>query len=203
MYVIAAIAAGVLIGRIRGGRVRTIATADLRGVSFLAVGAAIQVVGVLFVSGGAGIALLVLSYGFIGAFTAVNLHRSGMGVVLVGLAMNALVIGINGGMPVRSEAIVAAGIAEHDEIDDLEIGGKRHLEDEDDTLTFLGDIIPVPIPFAKLSQVISFGDLVLVVGVADVIANLMRPRRPHERAIQPEREASASPDSDSEHEASP
>jgi hypothetical protein len=109
-----------------------------------------------------------------------------MAVIAVGIALNALVITVNSGMPVRRDAIVAAGIADDRAIDDIDFGTKRHLEEPDDRLMFLGDIIPVPV----LEEVLSFGDLVLAVGVADVLASLMGSRRRPE----PESESSPTPD---------
>jgi hypothetical protein len=111
-----------------------------------------------------------------------------MGVVFVGIALNVLVIGVNGGMPVRDDAIVAAGIVPREEIDALDFGSKRHRETDDDRLTVLGDIVPVP--FAE--EVLSFGDLAMSVGVATVLANLLRKQR---RRVSSPGEGSASPGS--------
>ena len=92
-------------------------------------------------------------------------------------------------MPFREEAIIRSGLADEDEIDDFEFNSKWHLETEDDQLTFLGDIIPVP----GAREVLSFGDLIMAVGVADVIVHLMRPTGALRRR---EQEVSASTSSD-------
>jgi hypothetical protein len=57
---------------------------------------------------------------------------------------------------------------------DLDFGSKRHLETADDRMTVLGDIVPVPVA----EEVLSFGDLAMSVGVATVLVNLLRRRRP-------------------------
>src|ERR1700753_2860434 len=51
-----------------------------------------------------GFGLLVASYVLILAFCARNLVLRGMGIVLIGIACNALVIGLNQGMPVKLPA---------------------------------------------------------------------------------------------------
>jgi hypothetical protein len=90
-------------------------------------------------------------------------------VVLVGLLLNVAVIGVNGGMPVRADAIYT--VDRHAHLDTIDFGAKRHLEDADDRLTFLGDVLPV----RPIGQVLSFGDLILSAGVADVVFRLLKP----------------------------
>lgn len=143
-----------------------------------------------FVRGGTGIALLIASFGLLLAFAGANIQFAGFGVVVIGIALNVVTITVNEGMPVRAEAIVAAGIAEWSEVPDLNYGTKRHLERPDDQLMVISDIIPVP----GLKQVLSFGDIVLSVGVADLIMHLLRPRR-RPRGLRTEftQEASAQP----------
>jgi hypothetical protein len=195
VYVIAAVVAGIALGYAFGGRLSRIGGADLRWLPLLYASAALQFLGSPL-RGMPGLALVLLSFVGLIVFAAANFHYAGMGVVLVGVLMNFLVIAVNGGMPVRADAIVEAGIAERSELDDLDFTAKRHLEHDDDTLIVLADIIPVPA--GPLSQVVSFGDLVMSVGVADLIVHLMRrPKRiaaDAEAATQPEQEASASTD---------
>lgn len=169
-YVVVAILVGVIVGFARGGRLRHLAHAHVHWWAVLALAIGVQVAAIV-TTGDAGVPLLLASFALIIVFTARNFTRAGMGVVLVGVAANALVIGVNDGMPVRTSAIVRAGLAEEDEIGELDFNAKWHLETEDDQLTFLGDIIPVP----GAREVLSFGDLIMAVGVADVIVHLMRP----------------------------
>jgi hypothetical protein len=171
---IVALALGLVLGIAAGGRPRNAGRRPVRAVGVLAAGVVAQAVPELgWVEGDAGLALVLLSYGLVTTFALVNLRLVGMPVALVGLLLNVVVIGLNGGMPVRAEAIVAAGIADHDEVASLDFGGKRHLETPDDRLVVLGDIIPVP----GFREVVSFGDLILAAGVADVVFRLLRPRR--------------------------
>ena len=171
MFIAVAIVVGVLVGIVRGGRFANLGEAAFRLWPLLVLGVVVQ--GAAAFTGEGAVAVILVSYALLIAFCAANLTRAGMGVVLVGIVMNLLVIAANGGMPVRQDAIVAAGIATHDEVPSLEFGAKRHLETEDDRLTFLADIIPVPVA----REVLSFGDLAMSVGVAAVLANLLRTRQ--------------------------
>ncbi len=112
-----------------------------------------------------------------------------MPVVLLGLVLNVVVIGANGGMPVRASAIVDAGIASNRlEIAALDFGSKRHLEEEDDRLMILADVIPV----APLREVLSFGDLILAAGISNVVFRLLRPPRA-QGSTRPAAQAARSP----------
>ena len=79
----------------------------------------------------------------------------------------------NGTMPVDPDALVAAGMADAADRDRIEVTGARHVLEDDDHLTFLADIIPVP----WAGRVVSFGDLIVLVGVADTVANQLCRRR--------------------------
>jgi hypothetical protein len=185
VFIAVAIVAGVLIGLVRGGRFENLGEATFRLWPVLVLGVLVQTAASFTAEG--AVALILASYALLLLFTAVNLQHAGMGVVFVGIALNLVVIGANDGMPVRDDAIVAAGIVDHDQIPSLDFGSKRHLETPDDRLTFLGDIIPVPVA----EEVLSFGDLAMSVGVATVLAGLLRKRRgPQLRPTAPEGSAS-------------
>lgn len=166
-YVAVAIVVGLVIAFARGGRVRHLAAARFRWPYLVVVALALQAI--IEVDRLGSTEVLVASYAMLLTFCAVNLRIVGMGIVAIGLALNAIVITVNGGMPVRVGAVYEAGILEPSEplaIDQV----KRHVEADDDRLTFLGDIIPV----RPLQEVLSFGDLVLSVGIADLLVHLMR-----------------------------
>ena len=173
MFIAVAIAAGVVIGLVRGGRLANLGDAAFRLWPLLIVGIAVQGAAAFTGDRGVGVALILLSYVLLIAFCGLNLRHAGMGVVLVGIALNLVVMGLNGGMPVRRDAIVAAGItSSFDEVEGLDFGTKRHLETDADRLVVLGDIIPVPVA----GEVLSFGDLAMSVGIAAVLVNLLRRR---------------------------
>ena len=150
---------GVLAGYATGGRLRHMGGHPLPLWPLLLVGVVLQALapnGVVLAA-----ALLCLL-----AWCLANVQLVGMAVVAVGLALNALVIVANGAMPVRPEALAKADV-------DADLGGTRRLQEPGDVLTFLGDVLPV----RPLRVVLSFGDLIVAVGTADVVANLMRRRR--------------------------
>lgn len=188
MFIAVAIVAGIVIGLVRGGSFERLAEASFRLWPLLILGIVVQGAAAFTVDG--AVPLILASYVLLLVFTAVNLVHAGMGVVFVGIALNVAVIGVNGGMPVRADAIVAAGIVEREQIPSLEFGSKRHLETDDDRLTVLGDIIPVPLA----EEVLSFGDLAMSVGVAAVLVNLLRRRRgPIDLEVSRRSDGSASP----------
>jgi Family of unknown function (DUF5317) len=119
-----------------------------------------------------GFGLLVASYVLILGFCARNLVLRGMSIVLIGIACNALVIVLNQGMPVkfppawRNESWAQATV-------------KHHPRQPGEQLLFLSDIIILRDPY---DVVMSFGDLILAVGLCDVAYNASRdPRRRRKR----------------------
>lgn len=164
-----AVAAGVAVGLATGGRPRFLAHRRLRLWGLLAAGVALQVLAPS--AGGATVGLLLASYGLLLAFAAANVVVVGMWLVATGIALNLAAIALNGGMPVRPSALVAAGLTEPGRADEVALAAKHHLEGPSDRLVALGDVIPV----RSLGEVVSFGDVVMAVGVADVVARLLAP----------------------------
>jgi hypothetical protein len=122
-----------------------------------------------------GFGLLVASYVLILAFVARNLVLRGMGIVFIGIACNALVITLNQGMPVKFPA-------EWQNKPWATPTVKHHPQQPDEQLLFLSDIIVLKGP---LESIVSFGDLILAVGLCDVAYNASRkpkPRRPKSKS---------------------
>ena len=170
-FIVVAVLAGLAIGFARGGRLRHLGSASFRLWPLLAIGILLQVAAEAL-SHDVGFAALLGSYVALVVFAVANLRLVGMALVAIGIALNALVIGINSGMPVRDDAIVTAGIASREELPHIRFGTKRHLERSSDQLTILGDVIPIPVA----GEVLSFGDLIMSVGVANVLVGLLRLR---------------------------
>jgi hypothetical protein len=167
-----ALVVGVLLGIAAGGRPSNLGRRHLRLASLLAISALLQVVAEVFdVPQTAGLVMVLASYAGLAAFALSNIGLVGMPVVLVGLVANLLVIGLNAGMPVRESAILEAHASTRREVHAIDFGAKRHLATDDDRLVVLGDIVPV----RPSREVLSFGDLILAFGVADVIFRLLRP----------------------------
>lgn len=121
----------------------------------------------------AGTLVLGLSLAVLAAFAASNTHVTGVAVVGLGLVLNLAAVVLNDGMPVRPGALVAAGVVERSDLPTLELAGPRHLETPRDRVPVLGDVLPVPLA----REVLSFGDLVILVGTADAVRDLARRRR--------------------------
>jgi hypothetical protein len=129
----------------------------------LLVGAAAQLLAEVGATpSGWGLPAVLGSYLAILAFAARNASLTGMPLVLAGVALNLAVTAANGGMPVRGDAVVRAGLADRSDLPALDLGAKRHLESEDDVLRPLGDVLPL----RPLREVVSGGDVVLAAGLA-------------------------------------
>lgn len=120
-------------------------------------------------------AVLSISYVMLLTFAVVNIYLPGLPLVLIGLACNFTVIAANGGMPVSAEALVDSGQAEELEMLRGDGSQKHHLMTEDDHLTFLADVIPLPKP---IGQAISAGDVLVYGGLILLVVATMRGRIP-------------------------
>ena len=161
LFVTLALALGLAL--VTGGRLRNIAATELRYPGILAAAAGIQLgLEILHptrgTAGHLASALLVVSYVFLLLFCAVNFRLRGLAVVAVGIALNGAVIAVNHGMPIRAPKAA------------VEATTKHHAERPSDQLKPLGDIILVP----ALRQSLSFGDLIMMVGLVDVLFHCSR-----------------------------
>jgi hypothetical protein len=166
------VAVGALLGLALGGRPRHLPEHTFHLWPLLLAGLALQVLVEGGLHGAIGVTLVVLSYLFLLAFAALNMRLTGMGVVMVGMAMNLVPLALNAGMPVRARALVSADIAPSlDRATYVKLRGERHLADDDDHLVVLADTIPI----RTIRQVVSFGDLVLGMGTITLIVGLLGP----------------------------
>ncbi len=122
-------------------------------------------------SGALALGPVLAAYAGLVVFAAANLRLRGMAVVLVGLLCNAAVLVVNGAMPVDEEAVVAAGVAREEELPRLDLEPPREWRAPEHRLVLLSDIIPVP----ALREIVSFGDLILAVGLANLVFRLLPP----------------------------
>lgn len=122
-------------------------------------------------SGALAIGLVFAAYAGLVVFTAANVRLRGMIIVLIGLLCNAAVLVVNQAMPVDEEAVVAAGVAREEEIPRIELDPPRKWRTSEHRLVLLTDIIPV----TPLREVVSFGDLILAVGLANVVFRMLPP----------------------------
>jgi hypothetical protein len=183
VYLVAIVVA-LLIVPLTGGRFRQLARIELHRVWLLFAGLGLQVFLELVDLPRAryddvGLALLLASYVFIIGFGLSNLLLTGMGVITVGFALNAFVIALNQGMPTR----VPEG-------EKIETTVKHRPEQPDDILPVLGDSMALGDPF---NASISFGDLIIAVGLVDLTFRASRRPRRSRQGYRP-------PDADTDHE---
>lgn len=165
--------AGFVAGSLAGGSVRNFERVHVHWWGAAFTGLALQAAPLgRWLDDDAAVAVLVTSYALLVAFAWVNRRLPAAPLMLLGLALNMLVIGLNGGMPVSESAIRttgAAGGAVVSGIDD----GKHHLMTTSDLLTPLADVIGLPPPVAT---VLSVGDLFLYSGIVVFTVIVMRGR---------------------------
>jgi hypothetical protein len=131
---------------------------------------------------------LVVSAALVAWFLARNRGVRGTGLVALGLLSNALVVGLNGAMPVSVEAAGRAGTTtQHILIGD---DPRHEIADRHTHLRELGDVIPVPAPWRP--EVVSPGDVLVAAGLAQLVLIGMRKGRGPAKHARP-RTAAAAP----------
>jgi hypothetical protein len=183
LLVVAVVVGGILVGLALGGSMRNLAEARLRWWPLAIAGLVLQVIPVPSRAGQVdhwvAVGLLIASYVVLLAFVAANIRLPGFAVIAVGFALNALVIGVNGGMPVKDQALRQAAGSRYEQSRQrlVEKGGlKHHLARSDDVLLPLSDVVGIGAP---VGNVFSPGDLLSYAGVAWALAELTRrPRDP-------------------------
>jgi hypothetical protein len=146
-----ALVLGCVAGLAMGGKFANLRRMSLGKVRLLLAGAFCEFAGDRWVSGWAGAVVVVAGFLLLFGFAVRNIKLTGM----------VLVAALDGGMPVRG---VPAGVTS---------GPRHHGEKPGDHLIGLADVVHI----APLGEMVSAGDIVLAVGVATVIAGLMRPAR--------------------------
>ena len=185
MWLLALVAIGAVLGVLaaRGNALRLIGIPIMGGWMLFA-GAALQVAleYIAFAPNRmetTGYGLLMTSYVFLLAFAFTNFPLRGMGLIALGIALNTIVIGLNLGMPTRPVGLDDNGNRIEKPI---EQSVKHRPQGPDDVLGFLGDKILPPKP---INELISVGDIVLILGVAELAyfgsRNPLRRRRRRRR----------------------
>jgi Family of unknown function (DUF5317) len=175
---------GGLLGVGLGGDPRNLADVQIRG--WWLIPAALVVQLLPLPQGDAGflrvlpLSVLLLSYVVLVVAAVVNWRLRGFPLILLGLALNFTVIGVNQGMPVDRAALLRTENPDLLEGLPVERGGKHHLADDGDILLPLADVIAFREPFGI---VVSAGDLFIDVGGAIFLgtAILGRSERPSRR----------------------
>jgi len=164
LFVIGALAGGWLVGAALGGSLRRLEQLRLRRVALVAGAVVVQLLATLTLRGGWYVLALIVSLALACAFVALNPALPGRGLIVGGLACNALVIAANGAMPVAAGAARRAGVSLQ-----AVAGDPRHrLLGAHTHLSWLADRIPLALPWQP--QVLSVGDVLVAAGVGLLVA---------------------------------
>lgn len=174
MIVVLSIAiTGLVAGFLAGGSVRNFDRVHVHWWAAAVTGLVLQSAPLgSWLDGDTAVAVLVGSYVMLVAFMWVNRRLPAAPLMLLGLALNMLVIGLNGGMPVSEGAIRTTGAAGGALVSGIG-DTKHHLMTSSDVLTPLADVIGLPPPVAT---VLSVGDLFLYSGIVVFTVIVMRGR---------------------------
>ena len=162
--VVAVLLAALLLGRLGGGSLERLGDRPLRRRRLVVAALLVQAAG--SVLGGPAHPLgLAASAGLAAAFLLANRGLRGTGLVALGLGANALVVALNGAMPVSPQAAARAGVP----LLAVEAGlDRRHvLEGPDTRLAALGDVVPVLLPLRP--EVVSPGDVLVAAGLGQLV----------------------------------
>ena len=156
--------AALALGRLGGGSLARLGGLPLDARRLGPIALLVQLGGGLV--GGPAYALgLAMSAALLGVFLLRNRDLRGTGLVALGLLSNALVVGLNGAMPVTEAAAARAGIATQDILTGAD---PRHQPADDSTrLRLLSDVIPVPWPVHP--EVVSPGDVLVAAGLGQLV----------------------------------
>ena len=165
----------------RGGRLGHVADLRLRAWPLLVAAVAIQL-GLGWAPTPLRWALVVACCAAVVGWLLANLAQVGMraplALLLIGILANVVVIGANQGMPVSTSALVAAGRSAQTDVAHGYLY-KHTAMTPATSLAFLGDRVPVP----GIEEVLSAGDLVMLVGLAGIAFAATRPRRSVRRPV--------------------
>ncbi len=177
--ILACVFFAAVLGYLMGGRLANISGGSIRWFFLAPVGLALELVPapgriLPFV-------LMFLSFLVLAVLAVANIRTPGFPLILLGLALNILVIAVNGGMPVTRHALMASG--QQDSISLLihHGGGRHHLASPSDVLLPLADVIPV----RWFAQVLSAGDVATYAGIMWVLVAGMKGRWHRSGAQQP------------------
>ncbi len=173
--VLCSIVVALVAARLAGGRLSSFERLPVDGLSFLLAALGMLILGVVLgwiglPAGTLYAAALLLSALLVACFMLVNRSVTGTGLIAAGLLLNALVVGLNGAMPVSAYAAARAGVGISAIADDRHEAAGNHTR-----LRFLGDVIPVPLP--RRPEVDSIGDLLAAAGLSQLAFMAMRPGR--------------------------
>lgn len=180
MLLLWALPLGILVGYLRGGRLRHLNRLQLRGTWLILIALVIQLL--VFPLGSVKPIISfgteyfhLASYALLLAFVLLNRREWGILVMGVGLLLNLVVIIANGGyMPTRPDLLEAAGRTQAAaQLREAGTYGNNILMGPETPLWFLGDVFYVPAR-VPLANVFSVGDILLALGLIVFLQAKMR-----------------------------
>jgi hypothetical protein len=171
LLLVAVVVAAVLAGLVRRPAGGHGARPHLRGLPLLVAGGGLVAASVVVPD---GVAAAVRGVGFAGLawFAGRNRNVTGVAVAGLGAVVNLAGLVLNNGVPVRAEALVDAGVVSAAEVRGHEADEPYHLQQDTDAFAWLGAVVPV----SATEQVLTFGDLLILVGAFDTVRDLSRRR---------------------------
>jgi Family of unknown function (DUF5317) len=164
------------VGHWLGGRLDHVADLPFRSLRLLLSAAVLQLGGFLLstVLAVAWPVTLAVSAVFIGLFLSRNHQIMGVPLAALGLLLNALVVVVNGAMPVSLDAAARAGV----QAERLDVGPnpRKEAATDDTLLPWLCRVVPVALPVHR--EVATPGDLLLAAGLGLLVVSGMRRRDP-------------------------
>jgi Family of unknown function (DUF5317) len=166
-----ALVLAVVTATLLGGSMTRLTSVPLRGRRLIVAALAGQAGGALVGLLGVGdphhayVAGLALSAGCALAFCARNLRVHGLPLVTAGLVANAVVVGLNGAMPVSIVAAARAGVPITAIADGVD--ARHAIAGVGTVWPWLGDVIAVPLPWRP--EVVSAGDVLVASGLGELV----------------------------------
>ena len=164
LFALVVLLGAVVIGYAAGGRLGRLGDLRLRR-GVLVVLAVLAQAGGSLLGGRAYPAGLAVSVLLVAVFLTQNRGVRGTGLVALGLLSNALVVGLNGAMPVSADTSGRAGISTQDILSGAD--PRHELAGAHTHLRWLGDVVPVLLPARP--EVVSVGDVLVASGLAQLL----------------------------------
>ncbi|HVY10753.1 MAG TPA: DUF5317 domain-containing protein [Mycobacteriales bacterium] len=175
--VVLVVAGAAAVAALAGGSWDALTATTMRAKRLVVAAVAAQLIGAALADHGSPswcyVAGLAASAAFALGFCLLNLRVAGVPLVALGLVSNAVVVALNGAMPVSIIGASRAGVSTFS----IATGNDpRHtIAGVGSVWRSLGDVIPVPLPVAP--EVVSVGDVLVAAGLAEFVVVTARRRR--------------------------
>lgn len=164
VFALAVLLGALALGWARGGSLDRLGHLPLRQKRLVVGALLLQVLGGL--AGGWRYPLgLALSALLVAVFLVLNRGLRGTGLIAAGLLLNALVVGVNGAMPVSADAMGRARLSTQDILSGAD--PRHELIDDRTRLGLIADRVPVYLPGHP--EIVSTGDVLVAAGLAELV----------------------------------